>query len=170
LYVPGEHRGARRHGTTVALHKLSGVTRLGERDVEVLAGTSFATLFAYLHERNLGLAWPPGGIQGLTVGGAVAVGFHGSHASVGGVSSVVRALRVVSTDGQAVHDLSDATDREGMRAASMNLGVCGIVSRVTLPVVPQFHLRRRRWRVDDVDAFLDAQLPALKEKYDRFHW
>ena len=79
------------------------------------------------------------------------------------------ALRVMDTEGN-IHELSDDTTPEAMRAARMGLGVCGIVTRVTLPVVPQFHLRRRRWRVNDTEAFLSQQLPGLKAAYDRFHW
>lgn len=75
----------------------------------------------------------------------------------------------MDTEGNT-HELSDDATPEAMRAARMGLGVCGVVTRVTLPVVPQFHLRRRRWRVDDSEAFLAQQLPGLKAAYDRFHW
>lgn len=168
LYLPAQGPDGSQ-GITVALHKLAGITRLTETHVEVLAGTSFAQLFSELEAEGLTLAWSPGGITGLTVGGAVSVGFHGSQMSVGGVSSVVRAVRLYDTAGNA-HDLSSTTQPEAMKAARMGLGMCGILSRVTLPVVPQYHLRRRRWRVNDAGAFLDTQLPQLKAKYDRFHW
>jgi hypothetical protein len=78
-------------GITVALHRLRGVTQIipppaGASSsagpaigyVEALAGTSFAELFEALDAKGLALLVPPGGIQGLTVGGAVSVGFHGS--------------------------------------------------------------------------------------------
>ncbi|KAF8058938.1 Gulo [Scenedesmus sp. PABB004] len=168
LYTPAAGAGGA-PGVTLALHRLSGITRVSPTAVEVLAGTSFAALFHELEKRGLALAWPPGGIQGLTVGGAVSVGFHGSQLSVGGVSSVVRALRLLDVDGNA-HDLSDATAPEAMRAARMGVGMVGILTRVTLPVTPQFHLRRRRWRVDGGVEALLPDLPRLKAAYDRFHW
>jgi FAD/FMN-containing dehydrogenase len=168
LYVPAAAPGGAR-GATLALHMLSGITQLNATHAEVLAGTSFAALFEELHSKGLGLAWHPGGIQGLTVGGAVAVGFHGSQMSLGGVSSVVSALRLYDTDG-VPHDLTDDASPDAMRAARMGLGMCGVVARVTLPVVPQFHLRRRRWRTDDLGAFFGEELPRLKSTYDRFHW
>lgn len=156
-------------GITLALHKLSGITKVSQTHVEVLAGTSFAQLYQELDSMGLTLAWSPGGIQGLTVGGAASVGFHGSQQSVGGVSSVVRAVRVYDTAGN-VHELDDSSHPQAMKAARMGLGMCGILSRVTLPVTAQFHLRRRRWRLDDAAEFLTQQLPGLKETYDRFHW
>ena len=58
-----------------------------------------------------------------------------------------------------------------MRAARLSLGMCGVITRVTMPVTPQFHLRRRRWRVNGAAAFLDGgEMGALKQKYDRFHY
>jgi L-gulonolactone oxidase len=174
LYLPSSSSSDGAVGDTLALHRLAGITALhlspdgASGTVQVFAGTSFAQLYAELHAQGLTLAWAPGGIQGLTVGGAVAVGFHGSQLSLGGVSSVVSAVRLYSTDGTA-HDLSDETDPAAMRAARMGLGVCGIVTRVTLPVVRQHHLRRRRWRLDSSDQ-LFAQLPTLKAQYDYFHW
>ena len=54
------------HGTTIALHKLSGITNLvrpdlpgqeGRGEVEVLTGTSFAYLHDELAQRGLALAW-----------------------------------------------------------------------------------------------------------------
>lgn len=156
-------------GVTLALHRLSGITRLTDSHVEVLAGTSFASLYADLAARGLTLSFSPGGIQGLTVGGAVSVGFHGSQLSLGGVSSVVSAVRLLDTAG-AVHDLSDASDPEGMRAAPLGVGQAGILTRVTLPVMRQFHLRCRRWRLADGDDFLGRINPELKATHDRYHW
>ena len=153
-------------GITLSLHRLTGITALTRTHVEVLAGTSFAQLYAELAKHGLTLAWSPGGIQGLTVGGAVSVGFHGSQQSLGGVSSVVSALRLVDTSGRT-HDLSDEADPEGMRAARLCAGQCGVLTRVTLPVTPQFHLRRRRWRVDDGERFLTQVNPQLRAQHDR---
>jgi hypothetical protein len=89
--------------------------------------------------------------------------------SVGGVSSVVQSLTLLDTSGNS-HQLDDSSDPQAMRAARMALGMCGILTRVQLPITSEFHLSRRRWRVDGSDAFLDQQLPQLKQQYDRFHW
>lgn len=168
LYTPAKAADGS-PGITLALHKLSGITNVTKTSVQVLSGTSFAQLYQDLASMGLTLAWSPGGIQGLTVGGAASVGFHGSQQSVGGVSSVVQAVRVYDTAGNA-HDLDHSSNSEAMKAARMGLGMCGILSHVTLPVREQFHLLRRRWRVNDAAAFLTQQLQGLKDTYDRFHW
>jgi hypothetical protein len=109
-----DERGVRRGW----ISGFTGITALTDSHVEVLAGTSFAQLYAELHAAGMTLAWAPGGIQGLTVGGAVAVGFHGSQLSLGGVSSVVSALRVFDLSGVS-HDLTDEGQPQLMRAARM---------------------------------------------------
>ena len=189
LYVPPPLPTApEAQGTTIVLHKLSGITRM-EREkgqVEVLTGTSFVDLHRELDERGLGLAWQSGGIQGLTVGGAVSVGFHGSQRSLGSVSAVVERMHVYNSRG-GLHVLEDgkaeaAPEQEQepepepeqqqklLEAARLGLGVCGILTRVTLPVVPQFYLRRRRWQAESLSGFLAHELGPLKRRYDRFHY
>jgi len=49
----------------------------------------------------------------------------------------------------------------------MGLGMCGVLSHVTLPVVPQFHLKRRRWLNPSLTAFFTDEHPALKERYGK---
>lgn len=187
LYVPPPVPGApAAQGITIVLHKLSGITRLEvERGlVEVLTGTSFADLHQELDEQGLALAWQSGGIQGLTVGGAVSVGFHGSQRSLGSVSAVVQSMHVYDSHGH-LHVLEDngggATEEEQLQeeeehqqkllaAARLGLGVCGILTRVTLPVVPQFYLRRRRWQAESLPGFLARELGPLKRQHDRFHY
>lgn len=183
LYVPPPlptEPGAQ--GTTIVLHKLSGITRLEAEKglVEVYTGTSFADLHRKLDEQGLALAWQSGGIQGLTVGGAVSVGFHGSQRSLGSVSAVVQSMHIYDSRGK-LHVLEEKTGDEAeqqehqeqqklIEAARLGLGVCGILTRVTLPVVPQFYLRRRRWQSESLPSFLARELGPLKHQYDRFHY
>ena len=184
LYVPPSLPTApTTQGTTIVLHKLSGITRLdigdnGGGEVEVMTGTSFVDLHRDLDAKGLALAWQSGGIQGLTVGGAVSVGFHGSQRSLGSVSTVVRSMHVYDSRG-GLHVLEDSIGKEKqeqeqeqalLQAARLGLGVCGILTRVTLPVVPQFYLRRRRWQSESLSGFLTQELGPLKRQYDRFHY
>lgn len=97
------------------------------------------------------------------------MGFHGSQMSLGSVSSVVSRMHVMDTKGNT-HILDQATDPQALAATRLGLGLCGIMTRVTLPIVPQFYLRRRRWRLDDIPAFFRDQLSSLKMTYDRFHY
>ena len=178
LYIPMDPVG--NMGTTLVLHDLSGITQVLNTQycstsfdlddithVEVMAGTSFAALHQELEDAGLGLSWQSGGIQGLTIGGAISVGFHGSQISSSSISSVVESLTVLDTYGQP-HILYEKSHR--MEAARLGLGVCGIITRATLPVEPRFFLRRRRWKEPNISLFLSHELSRLKSNYDRFHY
>lgn len=182
LYIPVDNIG--QSGVTVVLHHLTGITQWLSKNycftmasfdsetithVEVMTGTSFAALHQQLDEMDLGLSWQSGGIQGLTLGGAISVGFHGSQMSSSSISSVVESLTVYDTNGQP-HILDENHHRKLMLAARLGLGVCGVMTRAILPVEPRFHLRRRRWVEYDIFLFLSQHLSILKSNYDRFHY
>ena len=61
-------------------------------------------------------------------------------------------------------------DQQALAAARMGLGMCGVLSHVTLPVVPQFYLKRRRWMNPDITAFFLDEHPMLKAKHDMYHY
>jgi FAD binding domain/D-arabinono-1,4-lactone oxidase len=186
LYIPPmvTIHNESKSGATIALHKLSGITQLLSDDtcllspsgkitkVEVFAGTSFAKLHKELDDIGLSLSWQSGGIQGLTVGGAISVGFHGSQISSSSISSVVSAMTIYDTKGQShLLEYHHEKNRNSlMMAARLGLGVCGIMTRVTLPVEPRFYLRRRRWKLSNIPLFLSKDLTSLKLTYDRFHY
>jgi len=180
LYIPNDHGG--NMGETVVLHHLSGITQFLSKqycfpssslkveemtEVEVLVGTSFAELHKQLEGRGLALSWQSGGIQGLTIGGAISVGFHGSQLSSSSISSVVGSLTLFDTHGQQ-HILNE--DSKLMFAARLGLGVCGVITRATLPIEPQFYLRRRRWIEPNTFLFFSQKLSTFKSIYDRFHY
>lgn len=183
LYIPVDNGG--QWGVTVVLHHLTGITQLQGNNycftktpswdsekithVQVMTGTSFAELHQQLDEMHLGLSWQSGGIQGLTVGGAISVGFHGSQRSSSSISSVADSLTVYDTTGH-MHILDNNNNRTLMLAARLGLGVCGVMTRAVLPVEPRFYLRRRRWVESDIPFFLSQNLSTLKSHYDRFHY
>jgi hypothetical protein len=181
LYIPPPIKD--KVGITIALHHLSGITGFfhssnrsmclahldSVNEVEVMTGTSFAVLHKELDNLGLGLAWQSGGIQGLTVGGAMSVGYHGSQMSIGSVSSVIHSLTVFDTHGKQ-YFLEYDDQNQLMLSARLGLGVCGVITRATLPVIPQFYLRRRRWNEFDIPLFLSRDLTRLKTTYDRFHY
>jgi hypothetical protein len=179
LYIPIDNLG--KIGTTIALHHLSGITHFQNKNycsvslndlenvthVEVMAGTSFAELHKKLDKVGFALSWQSGGIQGLTIGGAISVGFHGSQISSSSISSVVDNLVIYDTYGQK-HILYE--HNKLMLAARLGLGVCGVITRATLPIEPRFYLRRRRWIEPNMSLFFSEKLSKLKSKYDRFHY
>lgn len=126
--------------------------------VTVGAGITIGDLNHVLH--GLGLAMPNlGDIAYQTISGAIATSTHGTGARLTGLAGQVRALRLVTGQGEIV-DLSPA-DGELFDAARVNIGALGIVTQYTLGVVPAFRLRA----VEGAQK-LDALLADLDEHVD----
>ena len=120
------------HLETSAFSGITGVTadRTGHATVRVRGGTTLFELQEGLTERGLALPVPLD-VAAPTVGGALAVGAHGSAAHRGSLSGQVLALRLVDGRGR-VRDVP----RADLDAARTSLGALGVVVDVELAVVP----------------------------------
>ena len=107
--------------------------------VTVEAGITIADLNVLLS--GLGLALPNlGDIAYQTISGAIATSTHGTGRTLTGIAAQVVAMRLVAGDGSLI-DLSAEQNPTLFHAARVGVGALGIVTRVTLRVVPSFRLR-----------------------------
>ncbi len=129
-------------GVHVDLSAFTGLTGVGGRPghatVRVRAGTTIGELQDELAARDLALAAPLE-LTAPTVGGALAVGMHGSGAELGSLSSSVVGLHMVDGRGR-VRDVP----AEELDAARTSLGALGIVLDAELRVVPASRVRVTR--------------------------
>lgn len=99
-----------------------------------------------LHQLNrelaaLGLAMENlGDIDRQSIAGAVATGTHGTGARFGGLATQLRGMRIVGADGE-VREVGPGD--ELFEAGRISLGALGVVTAVTLRVVPAFDLLAR---------------------------
>ncbi len=122
--------------TAMSLDRWSGVTATGDGTVTVRAGTRLCDLNAELARR--GLALPIlGSIAQQSVAGAVGTGTHGSSLVHGNLSSLIEGARLVTGAG-TVLDLATGDPR--LDAVRVHLGALGVVTELTLRVVPAFRL------------------------------
>ncbi len=144
----------------VSLDRWSGIERIEieQEQVWVRAGTRLSQLNRLLADCGLALA-NLGDIDTQSIAGAISTGTHGTGALLQSVSAQVRALRLLSADGQ-IH-LIDAS-HPWFEAARVSLGTLGIVTAVALKVQPAYRLKLqlRRQRLDQVLAELDQLLLA----------
>ncbi len=121
---------------------------------------SWETSLSAALERH-GLAMPDlGGISHQTVAGFLSTGSSGGTVKWS-VHECIVALRVIDGLGQ-VHDLTaDGSDPEYFRAAGVAMGLCGVISTVTLRVGPRFDL------VGSETVSATAQSPELDFYGDR---
>lgn len=80
-----------------------------------------------------------GALPTINAAGFVAAGCHGTGWNQPTVSDYITEIEFVGADGQ-VHVFSDATTPNDMAAVRVNLGVLGIITKVTLRVEPLFNL------------------------------
>jgi L-gulono-1,4-lactone dehydrogenase len=120
--------------------------------VRVQAGIRLGVLADQLVRR--GLAFENlGDIDVQTLAGAMATATHGTGAELGNLSSQVEAIELVDGTG-TVHELT-ADDGDRFLAARVGLGALGVVTEVTLRVLPAYTLRGED-RVEPLDAVLDG--------------
>lgn len=136
--------------------------------VTVQAGARLHTLSEWLWTRGLALE-NLGDIDVQTVAGAIATATHGTGLTFRNLSSAVVALRLVDGTGSVVA-CSAEVEPDVFSAARVGVGALGLVSTVTLRVVPAFHLHavQEPRRVDEVlGSFRD--LVAAHDHYE-FFW
>jgi L-gulonolactone oxidase len=155
-------------GIQLRLGNLSGVTSVDSTrgEVTVRAGTPLWLLNEELAQ--LGFALPNlGDIDRQSIAGATATGTHGTGLRLTGLAAGIRALRVVLADGTAV-DCSPTQEPQLFQAARLGLGAIGIVTELTLAVVPAFLLHAVE-RPEPLDALLE-RLDAEVEDNDHFEF
>jgi xylitol oxidase len=98
----------------------------------------YAELGRRLHERGYALA-NLASLPHISVAGSVATGTHGSGDANGSLSTAVSAIELVTADG----DLVELTRQdENFDGAVVALGALGVVTTVTLDILPTFDVRQ----------------------------
>ncbi|KZM70382.1 FAD-binding protein [Nocardia terpenica] len=144
-------------GLLLRLSELDHIQRVDRASglVRVEAGATLNALSNALHP--IGLAFPNlGDIDVQTVAGATATGTHGTGATFQNLSAALHSVELMLADGSRV-ELNEASDPDGWRAARVGLGALGVVTAVTLQLVPSFVLEgvERPVPVEELLADLD---------------
>ena len=145
-------------GVMLSLDHLDSVDRVeplpdGGALVTVGAGIRLHALNTELAVRGYAME-NLGDIDQQSIAGAVSTGTHGTGARFGGLATQVAGVRLVGADGEVRE--ADARRRpELFEAARLSLGAVGVLTAVTLRVVPAFALLAREEPLG-LDAALDA--------------
>jgi FAD/FMN-containing dehydrogenase len=108
-----------------------------------------------------------GSIAKQTVAGAIATATHGSSLMHGNLSSLVTGMRLVTPRGEVL-DLGDGDPR--LEAARVHLGALGVVTAVTLGVVPAFTLCEEREAIPFAAATRDLEAIARSAEFVKLWW
>lgn len=132
------------------------------------AGTKIHQMGAPLLDAGLAMA-NMGDIDRQALAGAVGTGTHGTGETLGSISTQVAGLRLVLASGDTL-DCSETQEPEIFAAARVSFGALGVVTRITLRVLPAYRLHERT-RAAAFDECM-AQLPALvrENRHFEFFW
>ena len=126
------------------------------RTVTIGAGVRYGDLCGMLHRAGFALH-NLASLPHISVAGACATATHGSGDQNGCLATAVRALEMVTANGEIV-SLSRDRDGEQFRGAVVGLGALGVVTRLTLDVVPTFVVRQ--------DVYENLPLAAVEQHFD----
>jgi xylitol oxidase len=119
--------------------------------VTVSGATRYGELAPLLHAR--GFALPNlASLPHCTIAGSVATGTHGSGRRNQGLASAVSALDLVTADGELRRFAKGDKDFAGV---VVNVGALGVVTRVTLDLVPAFEVRQNVFDALPWEALFD---------------
>lgn len=124
--------------------------------VTVGAGVRYGELCKYLDSNGYALH-NLASLPHISVAGACATATHGSGDQNGNLATPVSALEIVKADGEVVQ-LSREKDGEKFLGAVVGLGSLGVVTKVTLDVLPTYTMRQY--------VYEHLPLEQLKEHFD----
>ena len=145
--------GSRHSFNTIADSDVHQVSRAHFHSIDIDSGARTVTVGAGVRYGDLAPQLDAAGfavhnlasLPHITVIGAVATATHGSSVHHGNLATAVSALEMVKADGSVVH-LSRKEHGDEFSGAVVALGALGIVTRVTLDVVPRFEMTQVVYR------------------------
>lgn len=145
-------------GDLVSLDKLGRVVELDrERStVTVNANITYGELCGFLHDEGYALH-NLASLPHISVAGACATATHGSGDGNGNLATAVSAMEIVTADGDVIELSRERHDGE-FPGAVVGLGGLGVVTKITLDLVPAFDVRQ--------SVYLKLPLSLLEKHFD----
>lgn len=116
----------------------------GVETVKVESGMLIWDLNEWLYERGKGIGYSIMGFRGVTIGGAIGTGSHGSsvkHNSV--ISNIVQSITLVDAQGNLREFSKGTTPEITWKALTVNFGLLGVITQVRLRVQPAENLEMK---------------------------
>ncbi len=126
------------------------------RTVTVEAGVRYGQLCRYLHENGYALH-NLASLPHISIAGACATATHGSGDNNGNLATSVSALEMVTANGEVIV-LSREHDGDKFQGAVVGIGGVGVVTKLTLDVLPAFDMRQ--------DVYENLPLAQLENNFD----
>jgi xylitol oxidase len=128
----------------------------GAATVAVDAGITYGQLSPYLHSKGFALH-NLASLPHISVAGACSTATHGSGEKNGNLATAVSGLEFVSATGELVK--MSRQDGEAFQGAVVGLGAIGVITKLTLDILPTFMMRQYVYEnlpLDEVKEHFDA--------------
>jgi FAD/FMN-containing dehydrogenase len=110
-----------------------------------------------------------GHVNKQALAGAISTGTHGAGKMLTNLSGQVVGVRIVTATGQ-IREFDQERNQEMMKAIRVSLGTLGIISRVTLKVLPAFQLSRRQYCASVKDCLNNLEYLTNNNRNFCFYW
>lgn len=142
----------------ISLERLDPVLEIDAEagTVTVSGGARYGEVGPILHERGYALQ-NLASLPHISVAGACATATHGSGDSHGCLATAVSAMEIVTGTGEVL-TLTRERDGERFNGAVVGLGGTGVVTKLTLDIVPTFDMRQ--------DIYENLPLSQLEAHFD----
>ena len=157
-------------GVIVSLDRLQGILSVdaATRVARVHAGTRLYALGAALAQRGLAME-NLGDINVQSIAGATSTGTHGTGLGFGNLATQIGALKFVTADGREVVASPDENP-ELFAGGRIALGSLGVLTEVSLRLVPAYRLRLERGRMDLEECLAQADALVAANRQFEFYW
>ena len=157
-------------GVIVSLDRLQGILSVdaATRVARVHAGTRLYALGAALAQRGLAME-NLGDINVQSISGATSTGTHGTGLGFGNLATQIGALKFVTADGREVVASPDENP-ELFAGGRIALGSLGVLTEVSLRLVPAYRLRLERGRMDLEECLAQADALVAANRQFEFYW
>lgn len=150
----------------ISLEAYRAPVRVEGNQVTVPAGMLLKDICEILAEHHLALPIL-GSVKEQTISGAVSTGTHGASLRHGSLTDSVVAARLIDGQGR-LFDLDHSDDR--FFGAVQSMGLCGVLSTLTLECVPAFSLRSKCWSIPYAEMLSSFQQLCEDHEYVEFLW
>ena len=153
----------------VSLDNMKGLVScdVDQRQATFWAGTKLYEMGDPLWEHGLAME-NMGDIDRQSIAGAISTGTHGTGVSLSNLSSQMRSIRIIGADGRAMQ-LNEA-DGELFRAAQVSQGSLGVVTKVTLQLMPAYYLHERNWSASVAECAEQRRDLMAENRHWEFFW
>jgi alditol oxidase len=149
----------------ISSNKLNKILSLdaANKILTVEGGIKYGELSPWLDKKGFALQ-NLASLPHISVAGSISTATHGSGVKNGNLSTAVRALEIVIADGSVI-TLSKDKDGDIFNGAVVGLGAFGIITKVTLDVLPTYQMRQQVFTKLPLDQLKDHFVEIVSAGY-----